>query len=200
VLDVETRDGAARLAKWTVKGAVIETPVLAWPDTPRFPAPADAALVVAERREAREPATPWLQDLGSLFRIGETVRDASALAAIPPDLAYSPSVGDELLAAGDAENRVAWRPGDAFVLSDPSAGVPKASELIAVGSLRALIENPYRFAERVTRARDAAGYARLLYAPGSRHPRASSPRQAKGSDAPRLLSGTPASSPTSSRV
>ncbi|MHB8605818.1 MAG: archaeosine synthase subunit alpha [Thermoplasmatota archaeon] len=167
MFDVEVRDGAARLATWKHKSGVeLALPLLVWPDTTRFPAPRDAALVLAERRPAS--GAPWIQDLGSRF--SPRTRDASALLALPSDLPYSPAAGPEMLAAADDANRAAWTPGDAWVMTKADARPPSEAEWVSVGSLRAVIENPYTFAAHVAKARDAAGYARVLHAPGGALP------------------------------
>ncbi len=167
MIDVQHRDGAARRATWTPAAhRALVTPLLLHVDTERFPAPSSAAIVIAARRPAS--GAPWIQDLGSRF--SPVPRDPAAFLHVEPDLPYPPSAGDDLLAAGETESRAAIVGGDAHVTLTPAWPPEAASELVALGGARALVENPYAMARRLTSVREAIGPSRLLYAPGCGRP------------------------------
>ncbi|HVL48704.1 MAG TPA: archaeosine synthase subunit alpha [Candidatus Thermoplasmatota archaeon] len=163
MIEVLARDGWARRARWTLGATDVETPVVLYVDTDRHPAPAHAKALLARRAPAGD--RPWVQDLGSRF--SPLAPAPGAAVSIAPELPYAPASGADLLAAGHAENEGALAKGQALVAIDPRAAMPTdASDLVVMGSARALVANPYALAAHVTTLRRSVGAGRLLYAPG----------------------------------
>lgn len=157
MFEVLARDGIARLGRWTQPGLDVATPGILHVDTPRIPAPAWATVRLAQARPAQEGA--WVQDRGSAFR--PIARDATAAAAIAPDIPYTTGGGAQLLEAALAENATRAE-GDAIALPLPATA---AGDLAVLGGARALFENPYAFTKHATKLRERA-IAAALYAPG----------------------------------
>ncbi len=157
MLDIHAHDGAARFA--TLKLASGKT--VALPGTLHTRDVIGAAAVIADARPAHAPV--WIFDRGSIFRPRDGPADADLV--IQCDVPYSPASGDELDAAGDAENVARHGAGEAFVAVATDGDVPASASVVVMGSAATLVENPYRFATHVTRVRDRSGFHRALYAP-----------------------------------
>ncbi len=161
MLDILGHDGAARFTTLPVGGRELALPILV---STRAAHP--AAIILARSRP--EGDTLWVFDRGSIFRSVDP--DGEPDLVIQTDVPYTPSSGDELLEAGDAENRDRHRDGEAFVAVAPRGPVPDDAPVVLLASAAALLRNPYTFAGHVTAVRDRAGAHRALWAPACARP------------------------------
>src|SRR5581483_2036636 len=159
MLEPVTRDGAARIVRWTRQGESRLTPLALALDAPGLPAPAGALAL------SRTPLSrPTVLTGGSRF--SPTPDDAQAFLVLDDELPYSAAGGDDLLRAGHEESYQAHRGEGGFVALDPNGRLPHDAEVVALGHARSWLDNPYTFAKAITALRESAGPERLLYAPG----------------------------------
>ena len=160
MLDLLARDGAARILRWTSGGQERLTPLALAVDAPGMPAP-EGALALSRVPLAR----PTVLAGGSRFApLGPET--PPAFMALDDDLPYPPAGGEELLRAGHEESFQEHVGERAFVAVDPVGRIPSDSEMVALGSARAWVDNPYLLAKALTTLRENAGPERLLYLPG----------------------------------
>lgn len=159
MIEPVSRDGAARILQWTRGGETRLTPLALAADLPDAPAPA-GRLVLARGPKVRETVVAG----GSRFApMGAATQ---AFLVVDDDLPYAPASGVDLVKAGHEENFQEHVGERAFVMLDPAGRVPSDAEVVALGSARAYVDNPYTFAKALTTARETAGPERLLYLPG----------------------------------
>ncbi|HKZ48269.1 MAG TPA: DUF5591 domain-containing protein, partial [Thermoplasmata archaeon] len=116
--------------------------------TERFGPPGEAEAVLSDRPRER----PTFVDSGSVF----LAREASGGIAIPPTLNLPPAVKDLEIPIPLAAGRVV----------QATAAFTAETQVVLLTNLPDTLRDPREFLRRVLDARDAAGYARLLYAPG----------------------------------
>lgn len=159
MIEPVARDSAGRILSWTRNGSTHLTPLAFAADLPDAPAPA-GRLVLARAPRVRDAV------LAGGSRFAPLGPDAQGFLVVDDELPYPPASGAELLKAGHDENYQDHIGGRVFVALDPAGRIPKDAEVVALGSARAYMDNPYTFAKAVTTFRETVGPERLLYMPG----------------------------------
>lgn len=152
MFEVGARAGLARAGTWTVEGRAVPTPNVLFAVTPRHPTPPFGDLLLSETPSG--DARPTVVDRGSVFR----PHPPTAGLEIPPDSARPATLPD--LERPDAERGLITVAGPTEDLTDPQV------EVVAVADAIAYLRRPKGFVAAVVELRRAAGYHRILYAPG----------------------------------
>ena len=147
MLEVLRRSAMGREALWTFDGGSLRTPQVLATWTERFSPPEGAAVFLSDR--GRGDVT--FLDSGSVF----LPREASGTLTLPPTLNLPAGVSQLEVPIALAKHRIAQL-----------GGMSEATEVVLLANLADTVRSPREFVRRLKEARETAGYARLLYAPG----------------------------------
>ena len=147
MLEVLRRSPIGRETLWTFEGGSLRTPAVLATWTDRFPPPPGPAAFLSDR----DRGGVTFLDSGSVF----LPQGGEPGTRIPPTLNLPHGVSTLEVPIPLKKGRIAQL-----------GGLSEATEVVILSNLADTVRNPREFVRRLKEAREDAGYARLLYAPG----------------------------------